>query len=44
MGERRGKVKSRNMYKGPMDEDNGGGGLNVGGWGWVGQGKSTGEK
>ena len=31
MGERWGKVKSRNMYKGPMDKDNRrrGGGLNV---------------
>ena len=31
--ERRGRVKSRNMYKGPMDKDNGRGwqGLNVGG-------------
>ena len=24
MGKRRGRVKSRNMYKGPMDKDNGG--------------------
>ena len=24
MGERRGRVKSGNMYKGPMDKDNGG--------------------
>ena len=31
MGERRGRVQSRNMDKGPMDKDNGGGGLNVGG-------------
>ena len=23
MGERRGRVKSRNMYKGPMDKDKG---------------------
>ena len=29
MGERRGRVKSRNIYKGPMYKDNGG--LNVGG-------------
>ena len=25
MGERRERVKSRNMFKGPMDKDNGGG-------------------
>ena len=31
-GERRGRVKSRNMYKGPKDKDNSGGGSNVGGW------------
>ena len=37
MGERRGKVKSRNMYKGNMDKDNRWGGLNVGGRGWVGR-------
>ena len=31
-GERRGRVKSRNKYKGPKDKDNGvGQGLNVGG-------------
>ena len=32
-GERRGRSKSRNMYKGPMDKDNvrGEGGLNMGG-------------
>ena len=29
----RGRVKSRNMYKGPMDKDKGVGGLNVGGGG-----------
>ena len=30
MGERRGRVKSRNTYKGPMDKDNGvGRGFNV---------------
>ena len=32
-GERRGRVKSRNMYKGPTDKDDSGGwgtGLNVG--------------
>ena len=35
MGKRRGRVKSRNMYKGPMDKDSAerGAGLNVGGWG-----------
>ena len=36
MREGKGRVESRNMYKGPKDEDNGGGGrLNVevqGGW------------
>ena len=31
IGETKGKVKSRNMNKGPMDKDNGGVGLNVGG-------------
>ena len=31
-GERRGRVKSRNMYKEPRDKDSGGG-LNVGGGG-----------
>ena len=36
-GERRGKVKSRNMYKRPMDKDNGWG-LNMGG-GEEGRGK-----
>ena len=25
MGERKERVKSRNMYEGPMDKDNGGG-------------------
>ena len=40
MGERWGKVKSRNMYKGPMDKYNGrGGGLNVGGGRGGGQGE-----
>ena len=46
MGERRGRVKSRNMYKGPMDKDSLGGGvgrLNVGG-GWAWQGRVMGEK
>ena len=27
MGERKGRVKSRNMYKGPMDKDNRVGGI-----------------
>ena len=39
----RGRVKSRNMYKGPMDKDKGGCGLIVG-VGGVGQGKVMGEK
>ena len=30
MGRRKEWVKSRNMYKGPKEKDNGGGGLNVG--------------
>ena len=29
--EKGGRVKSRNMYDGPMNKDNEGGGLNVGG-------------
>ena len=44
MGETRGKVKLRNMYKGPMDKDNSGGGFNMGCGGWVGQGRVMGEK
>ena len=40
-GERRRRVKSRNMYKGPMDKGNGGR-LNVEGRGWVGQGRISG--
>ena len=44
MGERRGRFKSRNLYKGPMDKDNlAGGGLNVRGGGWVEQGRVMGE-
>ena len=44
MGERRGRVKSRNMYKGPMDKDNRErGGLNVESGGWVGQVRVMGE-
>ena len=35
MGEREGRLKSRNMYKGPMDKDNGSGG--VGQWGVMGE-------
>ena len=42
MGEGRGRVKSRNMYKGHMGKDKGWGGLNVGGVGWVGQGRVMG--
>ena len=42
-GNRRGRVKSWNMYKGPMDKDSGeGGGSNVGGRGGVGQGRVVG--
>ena len=44
MGERRGRVKSRNMYKGPMDKDNSEGRLNVGEEGWLGQGRVMEEK
>ena len=36
---KKGRVKSRNMYEGLTDNDNGGGGLNVGGGGWEGQGR-----
>ena len=40
MGEGRGKVKSRNLYKGPMDKDNRmGGRIECGRWGCVGQGR-----
>ena len=44
MGGRRGMVKSRNMYKAPMDKDNGEGRgrLESGRWGWVGQGRLMG--
>ena len=31
MGDRRGRVKSRNMYKGPIEKDSRRVGLNVGG-------------
>ena len=47
MGKRMVRVKSRNMYKGPMDKDNRqGGGLNVGevGRGMQGRGEQLGEK
>ena len=40
--EERGRVKSRNMYKGHMDKDKGWGGLNVGDGVWVGQGRVMG--
>ena len=43
MGETRGKVKLRNLYKGPMDKDNSGGGFNMECGGWVGQGRVMGE-
>ena len=44
IGERKGRVKLRNMYKGPKDKDNGvGGGLNVGSGGRAGQGRVTGD-
>ena len=36
--DRRGKVKSRNMYKGPMDKAKWGG-LKLEGGGWIGQGR-----
>ena len=42
-GERRRRVKSRNMCKGLMDKDKvGWGGLNVGGE-WAGQGRKNGD-
>ena len=42
-GERRGRVKSRNVYKGPTEKDNGaGGGFNVGCGGCVGHGRVMG--
>ena len=44
MGERRGRFKSRNFYKGPIDKDNGGGMIECGRWGWVGQGRVLGGK
>ena len=42
--EKGGRVKSRNMYDGPMNKDNEGGGLNVGGGRWVGQRRVMVEK
>ena len=45
MGERRGRDKSGNMYKGPMDKDSGGGGRGEDCLGaWVGQGRVIGGK
>ena len=32
LGKSRGRVKSRNMYKGPMDKDNGTGRIECGRW------------
>ena len=48
MGERRERVKSKNMYKGPMDKDKVGGRLEGGGriecgGRWAGQGRVKGE-
>ena len=43
IGERRGRVKSRNMYKGPMDKANGGGRTECGRWGRVGWGPVWGK-
>ena len=42
MGERRGRIKSRNSYEGLMDKDNGGGGLNVESGRLAGQGRVMG--
>ena len=39
-----GEGSSRNTYKGPMGVDNEKGGVNVGGGGWVGQGRVVGKK
>ena len=44
MGERRGRVKSRNVYKGPMDKDKRGCRIESGRWGWVRQGRAMREK
>ena len=43
MGKRRERVKSRTVYKGPMDKDNGVG-MVFGSRGWMGQGRATGGK
>ena len=43
MGEGRGRVKSRNIYKGPMDKDNGVG-IIFGSGDWRGQRTTTGGK
>ena len=37
MGERKGRVKSRKMYKGPMDKENGGGRTECGAVGRAGE-------
>ena len=42
-----GEGSSRNLYKGPMDKDNWGGGIGrieCWSWGWVVQGRIMGEK
>ena len=44
VGERRGRVKSRNMYKGPMDKNNGGRRIECGRWTAGRAGESSGEK
>ena len=43
MGERMGRIKSRNMYKGPMN-NNGRGRIEGERWGWVGQRRVVGGK
>ena len=43
MGKRRGRVKSRNMYKGSMDKDNGGGGHRMCGVDGQGRGEQWGK-
>lgn len=40
-GEKKRRVKSRNMYKGPVDKDKGVG-IVLGSRGWMGQGRATG--
>ena len=44
MGERKGRVKSRNMYKGPMDKDNRVGGIESERWDVGRAGESNGGK